>query len=337
MFPPEFRLVGWILENARSTAYDLSSSGLSQPRLEEMGVDTSYEAYLRAKEDHERLLAESVARLYGVDADNVVVTTGASEAIFLAYSVFGRGRAVVPLPNYEPMFTIPRWLGMKVTSLRRPGVPGAVYGVTDPNNPTGSCLDGEAVDGLAEASKKAAVFVNETYGGFTFKEPSSLFAGHERFVTCTSMTKFYGLGWLRVGWMLANKANAGLLQRARRLISGHNSEYSLWIARQVLERRGAFVARASKIHSENLELVRRFATSARGVKVVLPEAAPFCLVRYLGGPDSVTFAKRLLEEEGVLVSPGDYFGAPKAFRLCFTAARSVLADGLERLSAFLDS
>ena len=88
LFPPEFRLVGWILENARSTAYDLSSSGLSQPRLEEMGVDTSYEAYLRAKEDHERLLAESVARLYGVDADNVVVTTGASEAIFFAYYVF---------------------------------------------------------------------------------------------------------------------------------------------------------------------------------------------------------------------------------------------------------
>ena len=71
--------------------------------------------------------------------------------------------------------------------------------------------------------------------------------------------------------------------------------------------------------------------------MLLPEAAPFCLVRYEKGPDSVTFAERLLKKEGVLVSPGDYFGAPKAFRLCFTAGRDELAAGLERLATFLGS
>lgn len=338
MFPPEFRLVSWILQNAAGTKYDLSSSGLPQPDLEKMGIDTSYATFLRAKEDHEALLAESVAGLYGVEAADVVATTGGSEAIFLMNSVFGKGRAVVPLPNYEPMFGIPSWLGMQLTSSMKARVfPGAVYGVTNPNNPTGSFLDEEAVGRLAEVSKVASVFVNEAYGGFTFRRPHSLFAEHPRFVACSTMTKFYGLGWLRVGWMLASPDNARLLQRARRLVSGHNSEYSLWVARQVLDRRERFVQRARKIHSENLALVKEFAGSARGVTVTLPEAAPFCLVRYAKGPDSVTFARRLLAERGVLVSPGDYFGAPKSFRLCFTARRDVLAAGLERLATFLEA
>lgn len=335
---PEFRLVNWILQSAPKTKYDLSSSGLREPQLETMGVDTSYGAYRRVREDHERLLAEELAALYGVEAGNVVVTTGASEAIFLAYSVFGRGRAVVPLPNYEPMFAIPRWLGMGVTtSQRRPVVPGAVYGITNPNNPTGSCLDAEALALLVQASKSATVFINETYGGFTFGKPSTLFARHERFVTGSSMTKFYGLGGLRVGWMMGSSANIARLRNARRLVSGHNSEYSLWIAKQVLTRRDSFVERARRIQSENLQLVRRFAASAPGVEVTLPEAAPFCLVRYSRGPASVAFAEDLLERKGVLVSPGDYFGAPKAFRLCFTADREEVARGLDGLSEFLNA
>ena len=135
--------------------------------------------------------------------------------------------------------------------------------------------------------------------------------------------------------MLGSRSNAARLQEGRRLVSGHNSEYSLWIARQVLANRDAFVERARKIHSENLELVRRFAASAPGLRVSLPEAAPFCLVRYPEGPDSVAFAEELLRRKGVLVSPGDYFGAPKAFRLCFTASREAVAAGLDGLSEFL--
>lgn len=337
MVPPEFRLVNWILQNLPNTKYDLSSSGLPPPQLEEMGVDPSYKRFLQEKGDHEGLLAKTVAGLYDVDASNVVITTGGSEAIYLAYSVFWKGKAVVPLPNYEPMFAIPRWLGMKVTSsLASPPVRGAVYGVTDPNNPTGSRLRSE-VGLLEEASRRATVFVNETYGGFTFESPHSAFSDHRQFVTCTSMTKFYGLGWLRVGWMLANKKNAELLQKGRRLISGHNSEYSLWIAKQVLARRDAFVRRARMIHAGNIELVREFASSVKGAVVVPSEAAPFCLVRYSKKSDSVTFAENLLREQGVLVSPGDYFGVPRAFRLCFTSDRGDLSEGLKRLSEFLAS
>lgn len=331
MGPPGFRLVNWILRNRGVAKYNFTESGLPEPPLREMGVDTSFETFSRLEDDHEARLAGTVASLYDVRPDNVVITSGASEAIFLVYLVLGRGKAVVPLPNYEPMFTIPRWLGMKVTS--KPGdaaVPGAVYGLTDPNNPTGARLPG--VDSLAKLAGKSTVFVNETYRGFTFEKPATLTSQHERIVTCNTMTKFYGLGRLRVGWIIADRERAERLQRGRRLISGHSSEYSLWLANEVLQRRAGFVRRARKIHSENLSVVRRFAGATSRVRVTLPEAAPFCLCRYPSGPSSVVLAERLLQDTGVLVSPGDYFGAPKSFRLCFTGSKDELEEGTQALA-----
>ena len=292
------------------------------------------EAFRTVEDDHEERLSEAVALLYDVKPENVVVTSGASEAIFLVYLVLGRGRAVVPLPNYEPMYPRPRWLGLKVTSrLNGPAFPGAVYGLTDPNNPTAARL--EDVDRLEELSKKSTVFVNETYGGFAFEKPATLFSRNEGVVTCSSMTKFYGLGRLRVGWIIADRARAERLRKARRLICGHSSEYSLWLANQVLRRRGDFVRRAREIYSENLAVVRKFSETTPGIRTALPTAAPFCLCRYRSGEGSVAFAERLLREAGVLVAPGDYFGARRSFRLCFTGLKSEVEEGTMALADHL--
>ena len=336
LLPTEFRLVDWILGRSKDAKYNLSNSGLPEPPLAELGVDTSFEAFSKEKDVHERVLAETVARIYRVEAKNVVVTSGASEAIFLAFSVLGKGSAVVPVPNYEPMLSVPRWLGMKVGhSLDGAVRPGAVYGLTDPNNPTGARLGSAALDRLGQISKKAPVFVNETYGGFAFEEPATLHSRLDDVVTCSSMTKFYGLGRLRVGWMIADAKRAGLLRRGKKLLSGHDSEYSLWLARQVLEKRGPFVERARRTYEENLAAVRRFARRGLGVSAELSGAAPFRLFRYEGGPNSVSFAKALLAHRSVLVGPGDFFGAPRSFRLCFTSPRDELEAGLEELAAFL--
>jgi aspartate/methionine/tyrosine aminotransferase len=339
--PLDFRLVEWILGLTPEAKYNLTSSGLSEPSLPAMGIDTDFSHFASEKDEHQSLFAEAVADAYRVESENVVLTSGASEAIFLVYSVLGTGgRAVVPLPNYEPMFTIPRSLGMVVTnSLERlPAARGAVYGLTDPNNPAAQSIRLELIERLHKASKsnRSVLYVNETYKGFTFpSEPASHFQEYEDVVTCSTMTKFYGLGRLRVGWILADKQRAHRLWNAERLVSGHNPEYSLWIARQVLKKRQQFVRRASEIYTENLALMRRFVEETREAAAISLGDAPFCLVKYRRGPGSVTFGRRLLQKTGVLVSPGDFFGAPKAFRLCFTCNKTILEEGLGLLSDYL--
>jgi aspartate/methionine/tyrosine aminotransferase len=339
--PARDRLFDWILSLGPKARHNLTMSGLPEPDLSAMGIDTSFEIFAAEKDEHAEAFAGEVARLYGAETGNVVITSGASEAIFLAFSVLGEGaRAVVPLPNYPAMFTTPGALGMKVGNRLNPtSVPrGAMAGLTDSNNPTGRILDIGAVEALGAPAKKqgGTVFINETYREFAFPAAPRTHFGHvENVVTCSTMTKFYGLGRLRVGWILADRREARRLLHAKWAISGHNSEYSLWIATQVLRKRTEFVERARQVFSRNAELVRKFVSETEELSAEIG-AAPFCLVHYKKGPGSISLARSLLEKKGVLVSPGDFFGAPRAFRLCFTADEATLKRGLDALASFFD-
>ncbi len=337
--PTNDRLFDWILSLGPTAKYNLTSSGLSEPDLRAMGIDTSFENFAAEKDDHERVFAEEVARLYKVEPANVMITNGASEAIFLAYSVLGDGRrAVVPLPNYPPMFTVPLALGMSVSNSLAPRIKKAIFGLTDPNNPSGQSLDRDSVDSLVDLARGSGstVYINETYREFTFTGDASTHFGRSgNVITSNTMTKFYGLGRFRVGWTLADKGKTRLLHYGKWAISGHDSEYSLWIATQVLRKRARFVERARKTYSRNATLVRTFLKDTEGVTAELG-VAPFCLVHYRKGPASILLAKTLLEKAGVLVSPGDFFGAHKAFRLCFTADEETLQPGLKALSDFFN-
>ncbi|MDG6985673.1 MAG: aminotransferase class I/II-fold pyridoxal phosphate-dependent enzyme [Nitrososphaerota archaeon] len=339
MRPEEDELFSWVLDLVPKARYNLTSSGLGEPALSTMGIDTSYQDYGPSENDHfrEQEFAEAVARLYRVEPANIVPTAGASESIFLIYSTLGVGRrAVVPLPNYPAMFTVPRALGMGISNnlvALRSGK--TILGVTDPNNPTGERADGEATSKLT-SGKDALVFVNETYKEFSFPgSPATNFGTIRGAVVCSTMTKFYGLGRLRVGWVMADRRSAQKLMYAKWAVSGHDSEYSLWIATQVLKNRRRFVERARKLVSVNRRLVRRFLAQTSCVSAEVG-VTPFCLVRYKKGPSSVVLAKELFDRTGVLVTPGDFFGAPKAFRLCYTADEKTLKVGLQKLSEFLN-
>lgn len=337
MRPARDDLFDWILSLGPTARFNLTSSGLTEPPLKEMGVDTSFEHFASEEGLHEKAFAEEVAKLYRVEPENVVATAGGTEAIFMVYSAFGAGRALVPLPNYPAMFTVPRSLGMKVQDPSTHPRPGkAMVGLTDPNNPTGVGLDPGFVDDLVRTSNRGGgtVYINETYREFTFPgQPGTHFDGSGGIVTSGTMTKFFGLGRLRVGWILADSKKARQLQYAKWAVSGHDSEYSLWIAAQVLRKRTEFVERAHRIWATNSKLVHRFLCETRGVSAGLG-VAPFCLVHYERGPASIALARKVLESVGVLVSPGDFFGSPRSFRLCFTAAEDTVKDGLEALSDF---
>jgi len=339
--PSRDELFDWILSLGPASKYNLTSSGLSEPDLRSMGVDTSFQHFAGEKDEHERIFAEEVARLYGTEPGNVTLTNGGSEAIFLAFSVFGAaGRAAVPLPNYPPMFTVPRSLGMKVQGslTAESWARGSIFGLTDPNNPTGRSLDEGAVDTLVDSVKgsSAIVYVNETYVEFAFHgRPHTHFGRASNVVTSGTMTKFFGLGRFRVGWILSDRRKARRLLYAKWAVSGHDSSYSLWIATQVLRNRPKFVERARQVCSRNAKLVRGFLEQTRGVSAELG-VAPFCLVHYKGKTDSVSLARKVLGRTGVLVAPGDFFGAPGAFRMCYTTDEGTLRAGLATLSKFFN-
>ena len=145
-------------------------------------------------------LRAEIARLYsGLDADDVLVFSGAEEAIFALHNVLlGSGdHAVIVRPAYQSLAEVARAAGAEVTRIElREGnqwrldldeVRGAVRPntglilVNEPHNPTGVLSDRATFDGLVAiaASAGARLIVDEVYRFLEFDPADRLPAGAE--------------------------------------------------------------------------------------------------------------------------------------------------------------
>jgi len=339
--PFEFRLYNWIKRNLPRAKYNMVSSGLTEPKLSEFGVETGYDVFAQSLEDAEERFRNVVAKVYGVNRENVLPTAGGSEAIFLVNAVLFSltRRVVVPKPNYEPMFAVPASFGYAFEDDEAAllNTSGKCVCLTNSNNPTGRLLSDERIKQLASSLEESCfLFVDEAFREFYEPStPKTCFSQGKRIVTSNTMSKFYGLGRLRVGWIISDYETVTILERAKRLVSGENSGFSLWLSAQILEKRSRFAERAKKVFKENRALVEEFVERTRGIEWSDPDAAPFALISYNLPIDSVTLCNEVLEQTGVLLAPGEFFGADHAFRLCFTMENSVLEKGLNKLESFI--
>jgi aspartate/methionine/tyrosine aminotransferase len=344
----DFRLIDWIRRYQHITNYNLNSSGLHEPSLREMGIKTDYDEFLKETDGGvraENLFKASVASLYHIDEEEILPTVGASEAIFLACATArGQKRAIVPLPNYEPLFCVPKSLGFKVkfwNGLKSRVLSNSLLLVSNANNPTGQFT---RLDVLVELSKKAkrtnsVLFVDETFSDFcSMDRPTTTFNPDFDNIIANTLAKFYGLVRFRVGWLFANKKRMELLVRIKRLTTLSSPAYSLWIASQAVKKRRRFEIRAKEKVARGKKLVEEFIESSPGLSWSDPDGPPITLVNYRKNISSISFCKRAILRFGVLVSPADFFGSKRGFRLCFTSEKEgELVGGLRALAQCLKS
>jgi len=208
--------------------------------------------------------------------------------------------------------------------------------VTNPNNPTGAVE--RRLGPVAEAAARAgAVLVfDEVYRGLELDgapTPSVLEAALEagaEAVSTGSMSKAYGLPGLRVGWLAATSPS--LAERAWAVkdytsISPHRVSEAL--AEAALRASKPLLERARSIVAGNLEALK----AALGGRVVEPSAGAFALVAVR---DSVEAAERLLEEHGILVNPGECFGAPGYVRVSLGSEPGFARNAYEELARALE-
>jgi aspartate/methionine/tyrosine aminotransferase len=307
------------------------------------------------------LLRAEIASLYdGIAPDEVVVFSGAEEAIFVTANVtLGPGdHAIVAWPSYQSLHAVARATGADVTlhelrpedgwaidhdALRRQVTPRTkLIVVNAPHNPTGTVPSLATFRAISEiaADAGATLMVDEVYRFLEHGSGERLPAGADLGPHAASvgvMSKSFALAGLRIGWLATH--DAGLLDRAARfkdyttICASAPAEILALVA---LRARDRVLARSRSIVGTNLALLDAFfERRADRLAWVRPAAGPVGFPELLGGESIDRFAEHLLAAEGVLLAPASVFGYPgNRFRLGF--GRSDMPAALERLEAFLD-
>jgi hypothetical protein len=89
----------------------------------------------------------------------------------------------------------------------------------------------------------------------------------------------------------------------------------------------------------NARLVVERAATVPGLEVVVPQGAMYVMLRIKDGAfadlrDDVEFSQRLLQEENIVVLPGQCFGISGFIRVVFAPPHDKLAEAFDRLEAF---
>lgn len=333
----------WIGKYRDSCKYDLSRNELIEQDLDSLGIETSYEEYLK-ENNPDNYFRETVADLYKVESRNVIPTIGGTEAIFLASGFLSSisSRILVPIPEYEPIIVVPKALGTqvvletdeKITSVSSKDDSAML---TSPGNPVGLPRE-ETFEAIAgNLGRESRIYVDETFTEYKFKKtPDSLFHSDERALASGTMTKFFGLTKLRTGWVLAHDSDVGNVMKVKNMTSAHNPKYPLWLAANVLHKRDSFAGIIRKMLDSNLPVAEKFVENFDFLNWKKPETAPFGFVRYDMDVDSEKMCEDIYAKTGILLVPGSYFGVERGFRLCFFQPPEITKTAIEILSEYFE-
>ncbi len=304
------------------------------------------------------------ARVHGLEVSpsDVVVTTGSSGGFLLAFlAAFEAGdRVAIARPGYPCYRNVLTALGCEVVelptgaderfqptvamleALDRP-VRGLV--VASPANPTGTMLAPDELAALARWCEAHGVQLisDEIYHGITYgagAEQSSAWQFSREAVVFDSFSKYFSMTGWRIGWMLVPQR----LRRAVDVLAGNFT-----ICPPVLSQHAALAAFTEESYAECDAHVARYARNRAvlldglptlGLDRLAPADGAFYVyadVSHLTD-DSMAYARRMLAETGVAVTPGidfDTTDGGRFLRLSFAGSEAEMATALGRLRDWL--
>jgi len=307
-----------------------------------------------------RELIASYSSQWGLAYDpdtEILVTTGASEAVDLALRTFVSPGDSVALhePNYisyEPGIRFAGGKPLRVPTsatndfvltpdaLAAAGADEAdVLVLCYPNNPTGAVMTESAVRAVAEfcVDHDIDVIADEIYAALTYEGEHTSIATmpgmRERTIVINGFSKAYAMTGLRLGYALGPAEAVDSLNRVHQytmLSAPTTAQYAAIEALRscddaVTEMTTAYNRRRRFVLSRFEEMGMDCFT-ARGAFYAFPEC----------GGDDEAFAEALLQKEGVAVVPGSVFGAGGEghLRVSYATGMRELKTALNRIESF---
>jgi aspartate/methionine/tyrosine aminotransferase len=311
-------------------------------------------------------LEARLADLFGVDRSRVIVALGASGGMHLAAMRFFRPgvRVVADVPSYEPFRALPMYLGAELFPLRRrlehgwqvdpsevatllsregtarestaAAGPGHVF-LANPHNPTGTMLERDRMVAIAREAERAGgcLISCEVYMEYV---PNArrvhAFEVAQNGISIGSLTKAYGLGALRIGWILLGE---GLAKERAHLVDMAYLAYvdpptaTLRAGRLALDRLSDLLRPLRVIEKESRPIWERWLRETEGVKSTVPEFGIIAFPKIEDVEDTLALSEFLATEHQVDVVPGEFFGLPGHVRVSCGVPAATLEEALRRL------
>ena len=294
-----------------------------------------------------------------IEPDQILITPGGRFGIFASIAGFVSQleRVVIPQPawpayeecvNFIKGRVIPlnatleeRWeinVGKLETELRK----GArMLILNTPSNPTGKIISKSKFEEIIELAQRyeALILSDEVYDKYVrAKAPSILESGNENFVYVNSFSKQFSLTGWRIAYLVTTKEKAMRIRRVIQTVATCVPEFIQNAALVAIKKGRREAQRNVNAIMKKVELTCR-ELGKIDVSFYKPDGTFYVFPR-ANKPnfDSVKFAKQLLEQHHVSISPGQAFGDyPEFFRLAVSLPAAQISGAIKAIGKAIDA
>jgi aspartate/methionine/tyrosine aminotransferase len=301
-------------------------------------------------------LREAIAQMVDVSPGEVIVVTGASEALWMMLLVAAQPGAnvVLPHPAFPTFDEAARHLRLEVRHyhLRTDTEPGIDLDEVDariddrtvlvlintPHNPTGAVVSDDQLTKLHDLTTRRGtqLVVDEVYHPIYHGPPSASASRLSAATTVGDLSKALCLSGLRIGWIIEHDpARIAQYEDARSYLTICGAPVSEVLATGAIRARDTILARAQNVTQTNLAMLDAFLDEhSAQLAWIRPTGGMTAFPWLRSGADTRPFCVAAATA-GVLVAPGDCFGVPSHFRIGFGAIEHRFSEALTRLDDVL--
>lgn len=243
----------------------------------------------------------------------------------------------VPMPTEQGRFVV---AGERLAAAVTPRTRAII--VNTPWNPTGRVLSAAELTAVAEVAERHDLWIiaDEVYSELVYEGASHLSMASlgadvaERTVIATSLSKSFAMTGWRLGYCVAPGELAVLLARISQYTTRCATSIVQHAALAAFAEGASFVADMREEYSRRRDVIAAGLNAIAGIECPLPEGTFYAFPQIPEEwGDSKDVAAYLLQQSGVLLTPGSSYGPASRhhLRLSFATSIPLIEEGLSRL------
>ena len=296
-----------------------------------------------------------------LNLDQVIVTAGSQESLYLILRTLVRDgdEVLIPNPGFIPYPMIIRMVGGRAVTYRLPAENDFAFDAEDfrkqltpqtkvvvcisPSNPTGRVLSRDDLRAMADAvtavAPDAFIVSDEIYRElyYTAERPPSISEFYPRTIIASGLSKSMRMTGWRIGWLAGDEE----VMKSALVLHGYVTTCASSISQKAALAAWTHEAAAARedyraIFHRRRDHLLGLLRNEIGLRCVTPEGAFYTMVDVSGYGDEMKVAEAGLEQ-GVVTIPAAAFGdQSKGFlRISFCADEERLSEGVKRLGTAL--
>ncbi len=305
------------------------------------------------------LRARLAAQFSGYGSDNILITNGSKQALFMVFQVIcdPADEVIIPVPYWVSFIEQVKLAGGRPVpiatqdhQLNCEAIERAVTSrtkailVNSPNNPSGAVYPMADLQKIARLADDHNLFIvaDEAYDAFVYdgavhRSMYDIERARNRVIVTRSFSKRYSMTGFRIGYVAAPAQIIAALSKIHSHLTGNVCTFAQYGALAALGLGGHLLsARLSELQQKR-DMAFQYLSKLfdcikpQGAFYFFPDVSPVLK----NNETSAALAERLLKQAGVAVVAGEAFGMPNHLRISFAVSTENLKNGLERIAGVL--